>query len=133
MLGDMMYLMNTNSVGVDALDIDPAQFADFIKAVKSGVINRTAARGVFEKIFASHDFDVNEYIRQNGLTQIDDETRIREIAGGVIAANPDSVSEYKSGKTKVFAFFVGQTMRNLHGKANPAIVNAVVTEMLNNY
>ncbi|MGI6166521.1 MAG: Asp-tRNA(Asn)/Glu-tRNA(Gln) amidotransferase subunit GatB [Eubacteriales bacterium] len=131
MLGDMMYLMNRDSVTAEELNIDPAQFADFVIAVKSGVINRTVAKPVFEKIFASHDFNVAKYIEENNLKQIDDAGRIREAALEVIAGNPKTVEQYKSGKTKVFAFFIGQTMKKLHGKANPALVNEIVTELLN--
>ncbi len=129
-LGDMMYLMNTKSMSVEEIDINPAQFADFVRVVRSGKINRTAARGVFEKIFESHDFDVNDFIKRNNLTQIDDEQHIREAAAAVIAENPGTVAQYKSGKTKVFAFFVGRTMKKLQGKANPDIVNSVVSELL---
>ncbi|NLW73794.1 MAG: Asp-tRNA(Asn)/Glu-tRNA(Gln) amidotransferase subunit GatB [Clostridiales bacterium] len=132
MLGDMMYLMNRDSVAAEELNIDPYQFADFVKAVRNGIINRTVAKSVFEKIFASHDFNVEKYIEDNNLKQIDDAGRIREAALQVITENPKTVEQYKSGKTKVFAFFIGQTMKKLHGKANPALVNEIVTELLNN-
>ncbi|HOA84962.1 MAG TPA: Asp-tRNA(Asn)/Glu-tRNA(Gln) amidotransferase GatCAB subunit B, partial [Bacillota bacterium] len=82
--------------------------------------------------FASHDFNVEKYIEDNNLKQIDDAGRIREAALQVITENPKTVEQYKSGKTKVFAFFIGQTMKKLHGKANPALVNEIVTELLNN-
>ncbi|HHT54495.1 MAG TPA: Asp-tRNA(Asn)/Glu-tRNA(Gln) amidotransferase subunit GatB [Clostridiales bacterium] len=131
MLGDMMYLMNRDSVTAEELNIDPAQFADFVIAVRNGIINRTVAKSVFEKIFASHDFNVAKYIEENNLRQIDDAGRIRRIASEVIAENPKTVAQYKSGKTKVFAFFIGQTMRRLQGKANPSLVNEIVTELLN--
>jgi len=131
MLGDMIYLMNRDSVTAEELNIDPAQFADFVIAVRNGIINRTVAKSVFEKIFASHDFNVAKYIEENNLRQIDDAGRIRRIASEVIAENPKTVAQYKSGKTKVFAFFIGQTMRRLQGKANPSLVNEIVTELLN--
>lgn len=130
MLGDMMYLMNAQSVDASKLCIDEKQFAEFIRAVGTGKINRTVAKPVFEKVFASHDFDVNEYIRKNELTQIDNKDIIRETVARVIADNPATVAQYKSGITKVFGFFVGQTMKALHGKANPQAVNDVITEEL---
>lgn len=131
MLGDMMYLMKEQSVDASQLSIDKEQFAAFINAVGSGRINRTVARPIFEKVFASYDFDVNEYIKENDLEMIDDVDIIEKTVGEVIRDNPSVVAEYKSGKTKVFGFLVGQTMKRLRGKASPAAVNAAITEELN--
>ncbi len=131
MLGDMAYLMNTGSVDAAELNIDPKQFAAFIKAVSGGVINRTVAKPLFEKVFASHDFNVDDYIEEHNLAQIDDAEKIRAAVRKVFGENPNTVEQYKAGLTKVFSFLVGQTMRALHGKANPAAVNAVITEEIN--
>ncbi len=130
MLGDMAYLMNAGSADAREPDIDAEQFAAFIRAVSSGVINRTTAKPVFEKVFASHDFDVDEYIRENDLIQIDDTDKILNAVLGVLRENPKTVEQYKAGQTKVFGFLVGQTMRALHGKANPAAVNEIVMQEL---
>ncbi|HOD02399.1 MAG: Aspartyl/glutamyl-tRNA(Asn/Gln) amidotransferase subunit B [Firmicutes bacterium ADurb.Bin300] len=130
MLGDMMYLMKEQSLEASKLCISHEQFAAFITAVASGKINRTVAKPIFEKVFASHDFDVNKYIKANNLLQINDEDIIKQVAKEVINENPGTVDEYKSGKNKVFSFFVGQTMKKLHGKANPSTVNAIVSEEL---
>ncbi len=131
MLGDMIYLMGEAGIESDSLAISPAVFADFIKLVQTDTINRKIARDIFEHVFKEgKGFDVDAYVKENNLVQVDDENAIREAVKVVIANNPATVSQYLEGKTKVFGFFVGQTMKAMQGKAKPETVNRIATEEL---
>ena len=74
--------------------------------------------------------DVDLIIETKGLTQIQDETLIEDIAKRVIEHNPDQVTAYKNGKDKLFGFFVGQIMKETEGKANPKSVNKILKRLL---
>ncbi|MCL2223510.1 MAG: Asp-tRNA(Asn)/Glu-tRNA(Gln) amidotransferase subunit GatB [Defluviitaleaceae bacterium] len=122
MLGEMMYLASTTGAKPK---ITPPPFAEFINAVTGGKTNRTAGKQVFEYVFGGGE-DVAGYIEKHGLAQINDDASIAAIVEKVLAANADAVAEYKSGKEKAFGFLVGQTMKELKGKGNPALVNAAL-------
>jgi len=125
-LGEMMYLASASGAEPQ---ISPRVFADFVNAVTGGSINRTAGKRVFEYVFGGGD-DVDGFIAENELGQISDDAGIAAIADRVIAENGSAVDDYRSGKDKAFAFLVGQVMRELKGKGNPAVVNAVLRERL---
>ena len=74
--------------------------------------------------------DVDLIIETKGLTQIQDETLIEDIAKRVIEHNPDQVTAYKNGKDKLFGFIVGQIMKETQGKANPKSVNKILKRLL---
>ncbi|MBR1897398.1 MAG: Asp-tRNA(Asn)/Glu-tRNA(Gln) amidotransferase subunit GatB [Oscillospiraceae bacterium] len=131
MMTQIMYFMNERGVQPEKITLDPAQFAKFIEIVKAGRINRQIGKQVFEAMFfAEGAFDVEQYIKEHDLEQVDDKSLIEETVAAVIAANPKAVEQYRSGQTKITGFFVGQTMKQLKGKANPATVNAVLAEAL---
>ena len=69
-------------------------------------------------------------VEERGLRQVTDTGAIEAVIDGVLAANADKVAEYKSGKDKLFGFFVGQTMKAMQGKGNPALVNDVLKKKL---
>jgi len=125
-LGEMMYLASTTGA---KSKIAPGIFADFINAITEGKINRTAGKQVFEYIFGGGE-DVAGYIEKHGLAQINDDASIIAIVEKVLAANESAVAEYKSGKEKAFAFLVGQTMKELKGKGNPALINSILKSRL---
>ena len=76
------------------------------------------------------EFDLEKYIKDNNLEQVDDTDAIREAVRVVFSNNPNTVEQYKAGQTKVVGFFVGQVMREMRGKAKPETVNKVVAEEL---
>ena len=123
-----MRLMNDNKITPKDLKFSPSVLADLIKIIGEGKINRTVGYNIFEMIFNAGDVDINAYINENNLGMFDDIEIIREIAARIIAADSDSLKKYKAGKTKVFAAFVGQVMREFKGKANPDIVNKILEE-----
>lgn len=74
--------------------------------------------------------DANIIVEEQGLKQVTDTGAIEQVINQVIAENPDKVTEYKSGKDKLFGFFVGQVMKLSQGKANPQMVNDLLKEKL---
>lgn len=80
---------------------------------------------MFEK-----DLDPGKYVEEKGLKTVNDEGALRKTVEEVIAANPQSVADFKSGKEKAIGFLVGQTMKAMKGKADPGMVNRVLREML---
>jgi aspartyl-tRNA(Asn)/glutamyl-tRNA(Gln) amidotransferase subunit B len=78
-----------------------------------------------------HGRDADSIVEAKGLRQVSDAGAITDLIEAVIAANQDKVAEFKSGKDKLFGFFVGQVMQQSQGKANPQLVNQVLREKLN--
>ncbi len=131
MLGELMYLMKEEKVEAEQLHLEASTFADFVKMITDGRINRTKGRDVFEAFFhANGAFDVEDYVKTHQLEQVQDDALLAQTVRNVIADNPKTVAEYLGGKTKVFGFFVGQTMKALGGKAKPEIINQIVTKEL---
>ena len=127
----IMYFMNERGVLPENIKLDPKKFAQFVEIVAADRINKQTGKQVFEEMFfANADFDVEKYIKDNGLEQVDDSEAIREAVAAVFAANPATVEQYKNGQTKVVGFFVGQVMKQMRGKAKPDTVNKIVGEEL---
>ncbi|WP_165558919.1 Asp-tRNA(Asn)/Glu-tRNA(Gln) amidotransferase subunit GatB [Helicobacter pylori] len=100
------------------------------KRIDEGKISGKSAKDVLDKLLEEHGGDVDALIEQMGLSQVNDTEAIVKVVEEVLKNNADKVLEYKSGKDKLFGFFVGQAMKNLKG-ANPSVVNAILKEKLN--
>ncbi|WP_162983394.1 Asp-tRNA(Asn)/Glu-tRNA(Gln) amidotransferase subunit GatB [Helicobacter pylori] len=99
------------------------------KRIDEGKISGKSAKDVLDKLLEEQGGDVDALIEQMGLSQINDTEAIVKVVEEVLKNNADKVLEYKSGKDKLFGFFVGQAMKNLKG-ANPSVVNAILKEKL---
>ena len=126
---EVMRLLKEEAQELEAIRFSPENLAKLIVLVDNGTINRTVAKEVFEKIFAE-DIDPEAYVEENGLKVVNDEGALRAVIREVIAANPQSVTDYHNGKERARGFLVGQTMRAMKGKADPAMVNRVLEELL---
>ncbi|MGL2883896.1 Asp-tRNA(Asn)/Glu-tRNA(Gln) amidotransferase subunit GatB [Helicobacter pylori] len=100
------------------------------KRIDEGKISGKSAKDVLDKLLEEQGGDVDALIEQMGLSQVNDTESIVKVVEEVLKNNADKVLEYKSGKDKLFGFFVGQAMKNLKG-ANPSVVNAILKEKLN--
>ena len=130
-ISQILYFMNERGVAPEDIKLSADKFAKFVEIVAADRINKQTGKTVFEEMFfADENFDVEEYIKTNGLEQVDDTDAILEAVRGVISANPKTVDQYKSGQTKVVGFFVGQVMKAMRGKAKPDTVNKLVNEEL---
>ena len=118
--------------GMDPEDIcfSPAHLAALISLVDAKAINSSVAKEVFEVMFEK-DIDPESYVEEKGLKTVNDEGLLKKTVEAVIAANPQSVEDYKNGKEKAIGFLVGQTMKAMQGKAEPGMVNSMLRELLN--
>lgn len=128
-LGEVLRMATETSTLPDDISFDPAYLGKLILLVKNNVVNRPTAKAVFEKVF-TENVEPEQYIRENGLEMVSDDGAVREVILGVLAANPKSVAEYKAGNEKVVRFLMGQSMKQLKGKADPALVNQIIAEEL---
>lgn len=117
--------------GLDPEDIkfSPEHFAALIDLTEQKVINSTVAKEVFEVLF-DEDIDPVAYVEEKGLRTVNDEGALRKTVEQVLAENPQSVEDYHNGKEKAIGFLVGQTMKAMRGKADPAAVNKLLKELL---
>ena len=131
LIGQIFYLMNDNGLLPEDIKLSPEMFAAFVKIAASERINKQAGKIVFEAMFMSPEgFDIETFIKENGLEQVDDTETIRSVVCEIIKNNPKTVEQFLSGQTKVVGFFVGQVMKATGGKAKPDTVNKLVNEEL---
>ena len=126
---ETMRLLKEKDMEPDQLGFTPANLAKLIGLIDQGVINRTIGKEIFEKVF-NEDIDPEVYVEEKGLKIESDDGALKGIIEGIVAANPQSVSDYKAGKKKAIGFLVGQTMKAMKGKADPGTVNKILTEIL---
>lgn len=128
-MGDIMRLLKEKEMEASDIHFSPENLVKMIQMIESGAINRKVAKKVFEAIF-DEDVDPEVYVEENGLKTVNDEGALRKVIEEIVANNPKSVEDYKAGKKKAMGFFVGQTMRAMKGKADPAMVNQILKEIL---
>lgn len=126
---ETLRLLKEKEMDPEDIRFSPENLAKLIVLTEQKVINSTVAKEVFEVMF-DRNVDPTEYVEQKGLKTVNDEGALRKTIEEVIAANPQSVEDYKSGKEKAIGFLVGQTMKAMKGKADPASVNALLKELL---
>ena len=126
---ETMRILKEKEMDPEDITFSPANLAKLVNLTDAGTINSTAAKEVFEAVF-NEDVDPDAYVEEHGMKQVNDEGALREAIEKVIAENPQSVEDYRSGKEKAIGFLVGQTMKIMKGKANPAMVNQILKELL---
>ena len=109
--------------------ITPQQLGGLVGLITDGTISGKIAKDVFAEMFETGR-NAAEIIEEKGLKQVSDSSAIEAMIDEVLAANPDKVEEYQSGKDKLFGFFVGQTMKLSKGQANPGVVNQILKSKL---
>ena len=129
LMGETLRLLKEESMEPEDLSFSPENLAKLINLADGGAINNQVAKEVFEKVFREN-IDPDQYVEENGLKAVNDEGALRSVVEAVIAANPQSVEDYKGGKEKALGFLVGQTMKEMKGKANPAMINELLRELL---
>ena len=120
-----------NRLGRDIADspVAPTQAAELLKLIADGTLSNTLAKQVFEIMLETGD-DAGKIVEERGLKQTSDTGAIEAEIAKVMAANEDKVADYRGGKDKLFGFFVGQVMKAMGGKANPAVVNELLKKAL---
>jgi aspartyl-tRNA(Asn)/glutamyl-tRNA(Gln) amidotransferase subunit B len=128
-MGELSGFLNRDGLEIGKSRVDAARLAGLLKRIVDGTISGKLAKDVFEAMW-SEGQDADTIIEIRGLRQITDTAEIERIIAGVMAANPRQLGDYRAGKDKLFAFFVGQVMKATAGKANPAQVNELLKRML---
>jgi len=118
-----------NGMTLMSSPVDAIKLASIVKRIEDGTISGKAAKEVLDYLMQS-SASVDEAIEKLGLKQVSDDGAILAIIDAIISANVDKVAEYRSGKDKLFGFFVGQTMKESKGAANPAKVNELLKSRL---
>ena len=128
-MGDIAKYLNDNEIEIDELCVTPSYFVKLIELVEKNTISSTAAKKVFKQMLTKLE-DPQKIVDDLGLAQNSNEDELLAIVKKVIENNPKSVEDFKKGKTNVVGFLVGQCMRESKGKANPVIVNKMITQEL---
>ena len=128
-MGETMRLLKEKEMDPEDITFAPENLAKIVNLADAGTINNTAAKEVFEAVF-NDNVDPDIYVEEHKMKQVNDEGALREAIEKVIAENPQSVDDYHNGKEKAIGFLVGQTMKAMKGKANPAMVNQILKELL---
>ena len=128
-IGDLFGALNRSGKSIADSPVSAANLAGLLALVADGTISGRLAKEVFEIMFETGK-PAAEIVEEKGLRQVSDEGEIGAKIDEVLAANSAKVAEYKSGKDKLFGFFVGQVMRATGGKANPAVVNDLLKKKL---
>ncbi|MCB1648870.1 MAG: Asp-tRNA(Asn)/Glu-tRNA(Gln) amidotransferase subunit GatB [Gammaproteobacteria bacterium] len=126
---DLQAVLNKQDLEVEESPISAERLGGLIARIKDQTISSKIAKTVFEAMLES-DHSADEIIESQGLKQVTDTGAIEKLVDEVIAANPEQVEQYRAGKEKVFAFFIGQAMKVSRGKANPAQLNELLREKL---
>lgn len=129
LMGETLRLLKEKNMDPEDILFSPENLAKLIQLVDSKAVNSTVAKEVFEVMFAEN-IDPEKYVEEKGLKTVNDEGALRKTIEEVIAANPQSVEDYRNGKEKAIGFLVGQTMKAMKGKADPASVNQILKELL---
>jgi aspartyl-tRNA(Asn)/glutamyl-tRNA(Gln) amidotransferase subunit B len=127
--GDFFAALNRTGNTLVTSPVSAAALGELIDLITDKTINGRIAKDVFEIMVETGKMPA-AIVEEKGLRQVTDTGAIDEAVEQVLTANPDKVAEYKSGKDKLFGFFVGQVMKATGGKANPALVNEVVKAKL---
>ncbi|MFL2699271.1 MAG: Asp-tRNA(Asn)/Glu-tRNA(Gln) amidotransferase subunit GatB [SAR86 cluster bacterium] len=129
LVGDISALLNKDNISIEESKLSLENFVKLIERISDNTISGKIAKSLLEDVWETGN-DVNNLIQEKGLVQIQDESVLEEIATKVIESNEDQVAAYKSGKDRLFGFFVGQVMKETQGKANPKSVNDILKKLL---
>ena len=128
-MGELSAELNNENLSINESKITSNQLGQLILRIEDGTISGKIAKEIFEKLWSS-DNEVDEIIQGEGLEQVTDDKEIESMIDKVINNNPEQLEQYRSGKDRLFGFFVGQVMKASQGKANPKQVNDILRKKL---
>jgi aspartyl-tRNA(Asn)/glutamyl-tRNA(Gln) amidotransferase subunit B len=129
LISDLFGALNRLGKTIDQSPVGPAQGAELLALIADGTLSGTLGKQVFEIMLESGE-DPARIVEERGLKQTSDTGAIEAVIADVMTSNADKVAEYRSGKDKLFGFFVGQVMKAMGGKANPQVVNELLKKTL---
>ncbi|MBT8406342.1 MAG: Asp-tRNA(Asn)/Glu-tRNA(Gln) amidotransferase subunit GatB [Deltaproteobacteria bacterium] len=128
-MAELLRELNRDDREIDQCPVTPEALADLLIMMEEDVISGKIAKTVFEEMYGTGQAP-ETIVAEKGLKQVTDEGEIGKVIEGIMAAHPNQVDEYRTGKEKLLGFFVGQVMKQTQGKANPKLVNEVLREKL---
>lgn len=128
--GELAAALNKNNLDITECPINAERLAGLLSRIADNTISGKIAKTVFESLWNTNE-SADEIIERQGLKQVTDSSAIEKIIDEVLAANPSQLADYRSGKDKLFGFFVGQVMKASGGKANPQQLNDLLKQKLN--
>jgi aspartyl-tRNA(Asn)/glutamyl-tRNA(Gln) amidotransferase subunit B len=128
-MGDLLRSLKEDSREIGDCPVTPNLLADMLQLIEKGTISGKIAKTVFDEMYKTGK-EPAKIVEEKGLVQVTDTGAIEKIIDEVLAANPAQAEDYRSGKDKLFGFFVGQVMKASKGKANPAMVNELLLKKL---
>ena len=129
MTGELFGRLNKAGIEFENTPISAEKLGELLALISNNTISGKMAKDVLDRMFETGK-DAAKIVEEEGLMQVSDTGAIEKIIAEVIAANPDKVAEYKGGKDKLFAFFVGQVMKATGGKANPVMLTDLLKQKL---
>ena len=127
--GDLFAALNRTGRGIETTPVSITALRELLALLKNATINGRIAKDVFEQMVETGEMP-SAIVDRLGLRQVTDTAAIDAAVASVLAANPDKLAEYRAGKEKLFAFFVGQVMKAMQGRGNPALVNEALKKAL---
>ncbi|MEC0093232.1 Asp-tRNA(Asn)/Glu-tRNA(Gln) amidotransferase subunit GatB [Paenibacillus macquariensis] len=128
-MGDLLGYLNSSNLELSGVKVTGQGLGEMIGLIEKGTISNKIAKTVFKEMLESGKLP-EQIVEEQGLVQISDEGAILSIVEQVVLANPQSVEDYNAGKQKAIGFLVGQVMKESKGKANPALANKLIVEVL---
>lgn len=127
--GELFSRLNKDGLELNDSPVDADRFSGLVARIHDNTISGKIGKEILDKMWEGKD-GADQIIEKEGLKQISDSSEIEKMIDDVIAANPDQVAQYKSGKEKLLAYFVGQVMKASRGKANPGQLNKLLQDKL---
>ncbi len=130
LLGDVLRRLKEDNKSIDQMPFAIEDLEKLLTLVKTNKINNNAGKKVLQEMFKAPE-DPEAIVKRLGLVQVTDEGAIEAVVDKVLEANPQSIEDFKNGKSRAFGFLVGQVMKEMKGKGNPQIINELLNKKLN--
>ena len=129
LMGEIAAYLKDEKLGINDTKLTPENLVELVNLIEKGTISNNIGKQI---IFTMLKEGTSAYqiVEKQGLSQISDESALKEIVQKIVSTNPEQVNAYKAGKVQLFGFFVGQVMKESKGRANPKTVNELLKEML---
>ena len=126
---ELFSFLKKENIKIENSSVSPANLGKLIKLIITDKISGKIAKEVFEEMFKTSK-SPESIVKRKGLTQVSDSKEIEKIIDSILNNNKDKIIEFKKGKTKLLGYFVGQVMKESKGKANPKILNQILSQKL---
>ena len=128
-MNDVLRMINERGVSAAGLKLTPAYLAEIIKLVDANTVNSSTGKALLEKVQSGGQAP-GEIVQSEGLAKVSDTDAIRAVCAEVLAEAPEQVAAYRSGKTTLIGWFVGQVMKKSRGKVDPQLARTLLEELL---